>query len=73
MANHGKTGAALEEYRRRKLRPHIVSGVYVIDVGSKPIAMNRDQVRRKLRSGIRYKRFRCKGRGVETKPTEVKP
>ncbi|HEX9052291.1 MAG TPA: hypothetical protein VF841_17310 [Anaeromyxobacter sp.] len=50
MANHGRTGEALAAYRRRKARPHVVSGQFASDgSSSKPQVLSRDEYKVKLR------------------------
>lgn len=50
MAAHGRIGVDLERYHARKLRPHIVAGMYVSDgANSKPQRLTRDEYSRKLK------------------------
>jgi hypothetical protein len=71
MANHGKTGDELGEYRRRKKRAHIVSGLYRAEGSTKVIRLSENQFRRKLRlkgdgktkgKVIHFEHYRCKGK-----------
>ncbi len=70
MATHGRTGEDLARYRSRKLRPHVVSGLYRAEgAASKPQQMTGDQYLRKLRlRGTSGSSRRGKGKGGDQAP-----